>query len=92
MSASEDPSASAEERPVPRAEFGGKGFFEERPGHKSAMRAMSAVALLCAVGFGVFTLADPTVGMEGTYVTFGFLIAAFAPKALQKFAEGALLE
>jgi len=52
------------------------------------MRAMSIVVLLCAVGFGVFTLADPTVGETGVYITFGFLLAAFAPKALQTFAEG----
>lgn len=91
MSTSEEPSASAEERPTPHADFGEKGFLEERPGHQSAMRAMSAVALLCAVGFGVFTLAEPTVGREGTYVTLAFLIAAFAPKAIQKFAEDAML-
>jgi len=55
------------------------------------MRIMSAVALLCAVGFGGFTLADPSVGTMGIYITFGFLLAAFAPKALQKFAEEAIV-
>lgn len=71
-------------RREPRSE---KGFLEERPGHKSAMRIMSAAAFVFAAGFGVFTLVDPGVGKMGVYITFGFLLAAFAPKALQKFAE-----
>lgn len=96
MSSSEAESASGSEASrSPRRSEGdggaGKGFLEEHPGHKSSMRAMSIVALLCAVGFGVFTLADSTVGQTGVYVTLGFLLAAFAPKALQKFAEEAVL-
>ena len=69
---------------------GKKGVLEERPGYKLSMRVMSAVALFFAVGFGVFTLADPSVEMRGVYITVGFLLAAFAPKALQKFAESAI--
>ena len=68
----------------------GKGFLEERPGHKSAMRAMSFIALVAAIGFGAVTLTQPDAGTEGIYITFGFLLAAFAPKTLQKYAEGAI--
>lgn len=67
----------------------GKGFLEERPGHKSAMRAMSFVALVAAIGFGAVTLTYSGSGPNGIYITFGFLLAAFAPKALQKYAEKA---
>ena len=69
-----------------------KGFLEERPGHKSAMRAMSFIALVAAIGFGAVTLTQSGAGTEGIYITFGFLLAAFAPKALQKYAEGAIPE
>lgn len=39
-----------------------KGFLEERPGQNSAMRVMSVMALLAAIGFGVLILTsdDPT--------------------------------
>jgi hypothetical protein len=49
---------------------------------------MSFVALVAAIAFGALTVTLPEAGTEGIYVTFGFLLAAFAPKALQKFAEG----
>jgi hypothetical protein len=65
-----------------------KGFLDEgKKGNKSAMRAMSFIALIAAIGFGAVVVStnDPT--QIGAYVTFAFLIAAFAPKALQKFAE-----
>lgn len=68
----------------------GKGFLEERPGHKSAMRALSFIALLAAIGFGAVTLTQADAGVEGIYLSFRFLLAAFAPKALQKFAEEAV--
>jgi hypothetical protein len=50
------------------------GFFQEDNGNKSSMRLMSFTAILRASD-------------EGIYITFGFLIGAFAPKAVQKFAE-----
>ena len=61
------------------------GFFQENNGNYSSMRLMSFVSLMAAIGFGIITIlrGEP----EGTYITFGFLIGAFAPKAVQKFAE-----
>ncbi|NOQ34300.1 MAG: hypothetical protein GQ569_00205 [Methylococcaceae bacterium] len=66
-----------------------KGFLEEEPGRKSSMRAMSFIALLASVMFGLMTLmyAAGEAQQTGLFITFGFLLAAFAPKALQKFAE-----
>ncbi len=66
-----------------------KGFLEEAPGRKSSMRAMSFVALLASIMFGVISMLFATIETQqtGIFLTFGFLLAAFAPKALQKFAE-----
>ena len=66
-----------------------KGFLEEAPGEKSSMRLMSMVALAAAVTFGLLMILHEGArnGENGLYITFGFLLAAFAPKAVQKFAE-----
>lgn len=68
------------------------GFFEEDNGSKSSMRLMSIIALVAAIVFGSITITKNTNSRNDTeiYITFGFLIAAFAPKALQKFAESKL--
>lgn len=66
------------------------GFFLEDNGSKSSMRLMSFIALMAAIAFGALTLLNPTKtinGTDGIYITFGFLLSAFAPKAVQKFAE-----
>ena len=54
----------------------------------SAMRLMSVIALIASIAFGVLSLLGPaTDNPNALYITTAFLIAAFAPKALQKFAE-----
>ena len=66
------------------------GFFSEDNGNKSSMRLMSFVALIAAIIFGGLTIltdSDKSNNTDGIYITFGFLLAAFAPKAVQKFAE-----
>jgi hypothetical protein len=63
-------------------------LFEEDNGNISSMRLMSFVALIAAIIFGFLTiLLNDVNSSNGIYITFGFLLAAFAPKALQKFAE-----
>jgi hypothetical protein len=62
------------------------GFFEEKPGVKSSMRLMSFLSLLAAMGMGVLTLYSEG-SADGLMITFGFLLGAFAPKTVQKFAE-----
>ena len=66
-----------------------KGFLEEAPGRKSSMRAMSFIALLASIMFGMISMLYTSEDSQqtGIFLTFGFLLAAFAPKALQKFAE-----
>lgn len=63
------------------------GFLDENNGNPSSMRLMSLIALISAIAFGGFTLLKPEVKDVGINLTFSFLVAAFAPKAVQKFAE-----
>ena len=63
------------------------GFLTDNQGKLSSMRLMSWVALFAAIIFGWVTLTQKDNQSTGINITFGFLIAAFAPKAVQKFAE-----
>ena len=64
------------------------GYLTDDHGHPSSMRLMSMVALVAAIAFGSITLLHaPADDTNGLYLTALFLVAAFAPKALQKFAE-----
>jgi|GEM_PF-1199789 len=67
------------------------GFFQEANGMHSAMRLMCFVALLASIAFAFTTLwiayHEKHDGGNGIFITVSFLIAAFAPKAVQKFAE-----
>ena len=62
------------------------GFLEEAPGKHSSMRLMCMISLFAAIGFGAVTVQRDLKG-DGLFITYGFLIGAFAPKAVQKFAE-----
>ncbi len=65
------------------------GFLDNDQGHPSSMRIMSVIALIASIAFGLITILHPVAskGLNGLYITIAFLLAAFAPKALQKFAE-----
>ena len=67
------------------------GFLRETDGKPSTMRLMSLIALVASIGFGLMTLTDDTAvnaaNRNGVYITSAFLLAAFAPKAVQKFIE-----
>jgi hypothetical protein len=73
------------------------GFFEEYDGTRSSMRLMCFTALIAAVVFGLLSVlaaiglirtgTSAGMGGEAVTITFGFLVSAFAPKAVQKFAE-----
>jgi hypothetical protein len=62
-------------------------LFQEDNGKYSTMRAMSFIALIAAIVFGAITITSND--SEGKYITTAFLVAAFAPKAVQRFAERA---
>ena len=74
----------------PNASEHGNKFSEILQGNNgkySTMRAMSFIALIAAIVFGAITITsnDP----DGTEITIAFLVSAFAPKAIQRFAERA---
>ena len=60
-------------------------MLEEANGQTSSMRVMCFCSLIVSMVFGFITLTTPTT--DGVVITFGFLVGAFAPKAVQKFAE-----
>jgi hypothetical protein len=60
-------------------------FFQEDNGNLSSMRLMCFISLIASILFGILTIY--TKNQDGIIVTFGFLLGAFAPKAVQKFAE-----
>ena len=57
----------------------GKRYMTDDRGNPSSMRLMSMLALVEAFGLGS--------GESKTELVLYFLVAAFAPKAVQKFAE-----
>ena len=65
------------------------GFLEDDRGNPSSMRLMSVISLIASIAFGLVSILHPVAskGANGLYITMAFLLAAFAPKALQKFAE-----
>ena len=65
------------------------GYFTENDNKKSSMRLMCLVSLFASIGVGAMTILRP-VGGDGVYITMAFLLGAFAPKAIQKFAENKL--
>lgn len=64
-------------------------FFEDDMGNLSSMRLMCVIALVASIGFGLITTLHPAASQNdnGLYITFAFLLGAFAPKALQKVVE-----
>ena len=62
-------------------------FLEEDNGNLSSMRLMNIIALIAAIVFGGYTLINPKVKDVGIELTNTFLLAAVAPKAVQKFIE-----
>lgn len=72
---------------------GWKRMFLDDEGNPSSMRVMAAIAFLTSAYLAVvevfYRKVLGTDGGSDTELVFYFLVAAFAPKALQKFAEGA---
>ncbi len=74
-------------------------YLNDDKGNPSSIRLMSMIALWAAIGFAFIGLSPIWAQLFGltvklgetqgqvTLIVFSFLLAAFAPKALQKFAE-----
>jgi len=65
------------------------GYLEDNEGNPSSMRLMSVIALVASIMFGLVTVLHKNAqdSENGVFITVAFLLAAFAPKAFQKFAE-----
>ena len=60
------------------------GFLDDNAGNPSSMRAMCGVSLAAAIAFGYVSVTGDGTGSD---IILWFLVGAFAPKAVQKFAE-----
>ena len=65
----------------------GKRYLTDDQGNPSSMRLMSMLALLVAGGLAFTEAFGWGAGNGKTELVLYFLVAAFAPKAVQKFAE-----
>lgn len=64
------------------------GFMQDDQGNNSTMRAMSIVALIASLATGAYVvITNPADSTTGLYVFTAYLLGAFVPKAVQKFAE-----
>lgn len=64
------------------------GFFEETAGSQSMMRLLSFLSFFVAVFISIYSIMTKQVIDMQTMTFFGFfMVAAFVPKAVQKFAE-----
>lgn len=64
-----------------------KGFFDESPGNKSQNRLMTFASFLASVGIAAIMMLKGDASGNGMLLFYGFLVGAFAPKLIQKFAE-----
>lgn len=64
-----------------------KKFFSDDEGNPSSMRLMSFLSLLTAIGLAFSMIMGWGKHNGNTELVLYFLIAAFVPKAVQKFAE-----
>lgn len=64
------------------------GYLTDDNGNKSEVRVMSVFAFIAAIFTQVFIFFKPPEDyFIGIYIFTAWLIAAFAPKVIQKFAE-----
>jgi len=67
------------------------GFFEEKENERSMMRLLSFLSFFVAVYIAIYAIMTKQPGVTidvQTMTFFGFfMVAAFVPKAVQKFAE-----
>ena len=63
------------------------GYMNDNDGNPSSMRLMSLLALIVAAGLAFVEVFEWGSAESKTELVLYFLVAAFAPKAVQKFAE-----
>ena len=63
-------------------------YLEDDKGNPSSMRLMSMLALIIAAALAFVQEFELGSAESKSELVLYFLVAAFAPKAVQKFAEG----
>lgn len=63
------------------------GFLQEDVNTNSSMRLMSFISLIASITIAMITLFNTNLKDVGVQLSYSFLVAAFAPKAIQKYAE-----
>lgn len=63
------------------------GFLQEDVNTNSSMRLMSFISLIASITIAMITLFGTNLKDVGVQLSYSFLVAAFAPKAIQKYAE-----
>jgi len=63
------------------------GFFDESEGIRSSMRMMCFISLMIAAAVTFFSIGTKQLDVNVIAVVVLFVVAAFAPKAIQKYAE-----
>ena len=62
-------------------------YLDDDKGNPSSMRLMSMLALIVAAGLAFVEVFEWGSAESKSELVLYFLVAAFAPKAIQKFAE-----
>ena len=63
------------------------GYFEEAEGVKSSMRLMCFIALVTGILLSFFIIWQKQLDVNSITLITIWVVAAFAPKAVQKYAE-----
>ena len=63
------------------------GYFEEAEGVKSSMRLMCFIALITGILLSFFIIWQKQLDVNSITLITIWVVAAFAPKAVQKYAE-----
>jgi len=63
------------------------GYFDEAEGVRSSMRLMNFLSLLISGGIACFAIGTKQLDVNVIAIVTLFLVGAFAPKAIQKYAE-----
>lgn len=63
------------------------GFFDESEGVKSSMRLMCFISLMIAASISFFSIWTKQLDVNVIAIVVLFVVGAFAPKAIQKYAE-----
>ncbi len=71
----------------PSPSIASKRFLSDDQGNPSSMRLMSLLALVVAAILATAQVFEWGADSDKTELVLYFLLAAFAPKAIQKFAE-----